>query len=330
MWRGGIALLLLLAGCRSDPAAPEAIPTALLERLQQAYRAGDRSVALVLADSVIQQAPAWPDGYVWKGALLRELGQLRAAEAVLRQALRRRSDHVEARLLLARVVQQQGRWQEALGQYHQALRWATGTLRAAAWLQLGHIYRELGQFDSAAVGFRKALARDSTLAEAWDGLRQVYELEGRLPEALAAARRAHRRAPDDPDYRLALGALLVRLGHMDEAIPWLEGVLAMRPWQAAAHYHLSRALQARGDTAAARRHLRWAEQLRQLESLLTQAEVEVARHADALGLLKLARRLLHEGYAMQTRQAIEAAYVLQPESLALQRLRQAVSELTIP
>ncbi|MDQ7039590.1 MAG: tetratricopeptide repeat protein [Rhodothermus sp.] len=307
---------------------PDANTVALLQQLQQAYRAGDRPTALMLADSVIQQAPAWPDGYVWKAVLLRELGQLRAAEAALHEALLWHPEHVEARLLLARIAQQQGQLYEALAAYRKALLQATGTLRAAAWLQLGHIYRELGQLDSAAIGFQKALARDSTLAEAWDGLRQVYELEGRLPEALTAARRAQRQAPGDPAYWLALGTLLARLGHMEEAITWLEGVLVMRPWQAAAHYHLSRALQTRGDTAAARRHRRWAEQLRQLEPLLTRAEVEVASQADALALLKLARRLLQEGYAMQTRQAIEAAYVLQPESQALQRLRQAVSGLS--
>ncbi|ACY49656.1 tetratricopeptide repeat protein [Rhodothermus marinus] len=330
MWGAGIALLLVLAlGCRPEqPApAPDAATTALLAQLQRAYRAGERATALALADSVIRRDPARPEGYVWKAAVLRELGQLRAAESALREALRLQPNHVEARLLLARVVQQQGRLQEALGQYRQALRRATGTLQAAAWLQLGHVYRELGRLDSAAFGFQEALRRDSTLAEAWDGLRQVRELEGRLSEALAAARRAQQQAPDDPDYRLALGTLLVRMGRSDEAITWLEGVLAARPWHAVAHYHLGRALLARGDTAAGRRHLSRAEQLRRLEPLLTQAEVEVARHADALALLKLARRLLQEGYAEQTRQAVEAARALQPESPTLERLLQAMNEL---
>ena len=306
---------------------PDATTTALVGQLQRAYRAGERATALALADSVVLRAPAWPDGYVWKAVVLRELGQLRAAEAALREALRLQPDHVEARLLLARVLQQQGQLREALGQYRQALHRATGTLRAAAWLQLGHAYRELGRLDSAAIGFQEALRRDSTLAEAWDGLRQVHELEGRLPEALEAARRAQQQAPDDPDYRLALGTLLVRMGDPDEAITWLEGVLAARPWHAVAHYHLGRALLARGDTAAGRRHLDRAEQLRRLEPLLTQAEVEVARHADALALLKLARRLLQEGYAEQTRQAVEAARALQPESPTLERLLRAMNEL---
>ncbi|BBM71115.1 tetratricopeptide repeat protein [Rhodothermus marinus] len=295
---------------------PDATTTALVGQLQRAYRAGERATALALADSVVLRAPAWPDGYVWKAVVLRELGQLRAAEAALREALRLQPDHVEARLLLARVLQQQGQLREALGQYRQALHRATGTLRAAAWLQLGHAYRELGRLDS-------------TLAEAWDGLRQVHELEGRLPEALAAARKAQQQAPDNPDYRLALGTLLVRMGRPDEAATWLEGVLKARPWHAVAHYHPGRALLARGDTAAGRCHLDRAEQLRRLEPLLTQAEVEVARQADALALLKLARRLLQEGYAEQTRQAVEAARALQPESPALERLLRAMNELAI-
>ncbi len=306
---------------------PDASTATLVVQLQRAYRAGERATALALADSVILRAPSWPDGYVWKAVLLRELGQLRAATVALREALRLQPEHVEARLLLARVLQQQGQLREALDQYRQALHRATGTLRAAAWLQLGHAYRELGRLDSAALGFREALRLDSTLAEAWDGLRQVHELEGRLSEALAAARKAHQRAPDDPDYRLALGTLLVRMGHPDEAVTWLAGVLTVRPWHAVAHYHLGRALLARGDTVAGRRHLDRAEQLRRLEPLLTQAEVEIARHADALALLKLARRLLQKGYATQTRQAVEAARALQPESPALERLLRTMDAL---
>ncbi len=297
--------------------------------MQRAYSAGERATALALADSVIRQAPARPEGYVWKAVVLRELGQLRMAESELREALRLQPDHVEARLLLARVVQQQGRLQEALGQYQQALRRAPETLRAAAWLQLGHVYRELGRLDSAAVSFQEALRLDSTLAAAWDGLRQVHELEGRLPEALAAAQKAQQQAPDDPDYRLALGTLLVRMGRLHEAAAWLESVLAARPWHATAHYHLGRTLLARGDTAAGHRHLVRAQQLRQLEPLLTQAEVEVSRHADALALLKLARRLLQEGYTEQTRQAIEAALAVQPQSPALVTLKQTLDALPL-
>ncbi|WP_245771906.1 tetratricopeptide repeat protein [Rhodothermus profundi] len=298
--------------------------------MQQAYQAGERAAALALADSVIQQAPRWPEGYVWKGVLLRDLGQLRAAETVLRQALQLRADHVEARLLLARVMQQQGQLHEALRQYRQALHQASGVLRAAAWVQLGHVYRELGQLDQAALSFQEALQLDSTLAEAWDGLRHVHELKGQLPEALAAARKAQQQAPYHPDYQLALGALLMRMGQPSAAARWLKNVLAARPWQPIAHYHLGRALLALGDTVAGQQHLRRADQLRRLEPLLTQAEVAVAQHADALALLKLARRLLQEGFATQTRQAVEAAHALQPRHPALEQLLQEMTRLEAP
>ncbi|CAM3214637.1 tetratricopeptide repeat protein [Rhodothermus bifroesti] len=292
----------------------------LTAQLAQAYRAGNRAQVLLLADSLCQIAPERPEGYVWKAALLRELGQLSQAEALLYEALARAPAHPEARLLLARVVEQQGHLRKAVSLYNQALRQAEGLLRAAAWLGLGHLYQALGQADSAAVAFLEALRLDSTLAEAWDGLRQLYETEGRYPEALQAARKALRWAPEKVDYQLALGMLLARTGQTAEAVAMLRAVVAARPWQLAAHYQLGRLLNALGDAAEGQYHLQQAEAIRCLAPLLTQAELEVARHAEALSLLKLARRLLAQGYAAETRQAVEAAYALQPQSSALANL----------
>jgi tetratricopeptide (TPR) repeat protein len=329
--RFGLSLTLLvwLLACRTSPSADQAAVQYLTVQLTQAYQAGDRAQALLLADSLCRIAPAVPDGYLWKAVLLRELGQLRQAETLLYEALRKAPAHVEARLLLARVVQQQGRLREALLHYAQALHHAKGMLRAAAWLQLGHLYQELGQTDSAAVSFQKALHLDSTLAEAWDGLRQLYEMAGRYTEALSAAREALRWAPEKADYQLALGTLLARMGQATEATERLQAVLAKRPWHVAAHYQLGRLRYGLGDAKASQYHLQQAETINRLASLLTQAEVEVAQHAEVLGLLKLARRLLSQGYATETRQAVEAAYALQPQSLALANLKRTLDSLTL-
>ncbi|GBD00485.1 hypothetical protein HRbin18_00194 [bacterium HR18] len=94
----------------------------LTAQLAQAYRAGNRAQVLLLADSLCQIAPESPEGYVWKAALLRELGQLSQAEALLYEALARAPAHPEARLLLARVVEQQGHLRKAVSLYRHCAR----------------------------------------------------------------------------------------------------------------------------------------------------------------------------------------------------------------
>ncbi len=317
-----------LTGCRKTVSPPPSPAIRqIVHALQEAYRRGERPRALALADSLIHLAPRDASGYLWKGILLREIGQLQSAAEMLETAHQLAPEQVEPLLLLGRILQQQGHFRQAIVYYRQATRRTTGTLLAAAWLQMGYAYHKQGIRDSAQWAFMHALRVDSTLAEAWDGLRQLREEEGELEQALTAARKAVRLAPGEVNYHLARGHLLLKTGAYAAAIEDFQYVLSQRPWHRSAHYALSRAYQALGQHEEAQRHRTLAESLQRLEPLLTQAEVSATDHPQALSLIKLARRLLAEGYATSTQDALEAARMILPDNEPLQKTLQRIEEL---
>ncbi len=318
-------------GCQSA-SSPSASPEVqrITHELQESYRNGNRPYALALSDSLIHIAPASPTGYLWKGILLREIGQLQEAAHMFELAHQRAPQQAEPLLLLGRVRQQQGRFAEALTHYRRAIQHASSTLQAAGWLQMGYTYHEQGMRDSARYAFTHALAVDSTLAEAWDGLRLLWEEEGRTRQALTAIQRAIRINPGELNYYLIRGRLLLQQGDYETAIQDFQRVLSQRPWHQEAHYALSRAYQSLGDTMQARKHRTIATSLQELQPLLTQAEVEAREHPQALALLKLARRLLQEGRARATREALEAVRTVlpgnKPVEEVINRMKQLMSD----
>jgi tetratricopeptide (TPR) repeat protein len=67
--------------------------------------------------------------------------------------------------------------------------------------------------------------------------------------------------PDHPEYHCNLGATLIDLGVVDEAIFHFREAIRLRPDFAAAHNNLANALRLLGDRASAIEHFRKAVQL---------------------------------------------------------------------
>jgi choline-sulfatase len=83
--------------------------------------------------------------------------------------------------------------------------------RAAALAREGHV-------DDAAAAYRRVLARNPRLTEAWNRLGDTLEHAGRDEDAVAAYRSAMTTAPElTSELALRLGSVLMRLGRFDEA-----------------------------------------------------------------------------------------------------------------
>jgi len=108
---------------------------------------------------------------------------------------------------------------------------ATSPVREAAWRENNVGVAELEQFRfaDAAEAFKRALARDPSLTAAKINLAIAYLYVPDIPAAKAAAAAALQAAPDaaQPNYLLALIARTE--GRAEEAIPYLEKVLASDP-----------------------------------------------------------------------------------------------------
>ena len=85
------------------------------------------------------------------------------------------------------------------------------------------VYREAfqhfarGELEEAIEGYQKAIALDSDLAIAWNGLSMALAQQGNLDEAIEAAQRLVELEPDDPLSHTNLSRLLQQKGMIPEA-----------------------------------------------------------------------------------------------------------------
>ncbi|HTO93043.1 MAG TPA: tetratricopeptide repeat protein [Bacteroidota bacterium] len=99
-----------------------------------------------------------------------------------------------------------------------------------AYLFRGSLYEEVDKNIDAALGcYRKAVAADSTYAQAIMSLGYAYSTLGNQPEAVRLMQQYIRLAPDAADPRASYADLLVRAGRYDEALDQYTRALALKP-----------------------------------------------------------------------------------------------------
>ena len=150
-------------------------------------------------------------------------------------------------------------------------------------------------YAQAVPAFRRALAANPQLIDAWEHLAESLQQLGRLDEALAAFQQAMKLSGGVSHIAVATGSLLVRMGRLDEAQRHAElarkvspagadGLLAeialARHQPAAAEQAARAAVAAEGDTVAP--HLSLAQAL-VAEGKLTEALAETDRALAELG-----------------------------------------------
>ena len=90
---------------------------------------------------------------------------------------------------------------------------------------------------------------------AWYNLGLVYKDMGETEKGIAAFQRVTEIEPSEADAYYFLGYLNTQIQKYDDAIAALQKAVALNPVHASAEFGLARALQRKGDTAAAREHL---------------------------------------------------------------------------
>lgn len=90
---------------------------------------------------------------------------------------------------------------------------------------------------------------------AWYNLGLVYKDLGETEKGITAFQRVTEIQPDEADAYYFLGYLNTQIQKYDDATAALQKAVALNPVHASAEFGLARALQRKGDTAAAREHL---------------------------------------------------------------------------
>jgi len=109
-----------------------------------------------------------------------------------------------------------------------------------AEVRIGREFQEQGRYDEAIAAYTQALARNPTPAEALNGLGVIYAGQGRLDEAIEKFRAAIANAPDAAHLRNNLGYALLLRGD-DGAAAALEEALRLEPGNEKAQQNLKQA-----------------------------------------------------------------------------------------
>src|SRR5207245_5793465 len=114
-----------------------------------------------------------------------------------RAAIALKRDFAEAEVVMGRVSEGLGQYEDALTSYRRALEINPDYVQAH--LYVGGVLRLLGRLEAAAASHRRVLALDANLAIAHNELGVVSHELGKMDDAVASYRRASQLSPD-PDF----------------------------------------------------------------------------------------------------------------------------------
>ena len=111
-----------------------------------------------------------------------------------------------------------------------------------AYNNLGNIYKDEGDIDTAADYYRQALSAYPDYALGHLNLCSVLTRQGRIPEAIEEGRTAIEIAPESYEAHTNLAIALVEQGRLAESIEEFRKVVAIQDYYPRGHFNLGRAL----------------------------------------------------------------------------------------
>jgi len=174
------------------------------------------------------QSPRAPAVYFSNLAeMCRQKGLLEEGESMGRRAVALDSSLVGGWNNLGIILQEESKYEEALTCLERVV--AMQPAYAEAHNNLGNTFKKLGQLDKAKSCYTKALELAPNYPEAHSNLSNLLKEFGELDQAVASARCAIDLNPRLADaYINAAAAEMVRLRH-EEALRWLNALLAFAP-----------------------------------------------------------------------------------------------------
>jgi protein O-mannosyl-transferase len=166
------------------------------------------------------------------------------------------TDNEMARNALGFVFFKQGKLEEAITQYQEALRINPNSAEARS--SLGSVLFKMGKVDESIIQYQSALRSRPDFAEAHLNLGSALDQEGRWDEAIVQFQEALRIKPDYAEAHLNLGATLAKIGQLDEAIVQFQDALKIKPDYTEAHLNLGTAFDQKGHADEAMAHFQEA------------------------------------------------------------------------
>jgi tetratricopeptide (TPR) repeat protein len=174
------------------------------------------------------------------GNALADQGKVQEAVQHYEQALRLKPDYTDAHHNLGNALRQVGRAQDAIGHYEEVLRIQPDD--ADAHYNLALAFRQVGQLDEAIHHDERAVQIKPDFAVAHYNLGNVLVQAGRVQDGIGHYEQALRIQPDYAEAHNNLGVALLQLRRSQEAMGHFEQAVRIKPDYAEAHYNLAIAL----------------------------------------------------------------------------------------
>jgi len=181
------------------------------------------------------------------GHTMFQQGRTEEAVAQFDQALRIHPDQAEAHYNLGVALAQQGRAQEAIAEYREALR--IDPTDIFAHNNLGNALFYQGRTKDAIAEFREAVRIDPDYENAHNNLGNALCQEGLIDDAIDQYRQALRIDPAYADALFDLANALFQQGHAGEAIADAQAALELQPANPAVQNDLAWMLAAASPTS---------------------------------------------------------------------------------
>lgn len=253
-WTAIAVLLAVTLAPTTALSSPERA-AAHYDNAQKAYQANDMDAASIHLKNALQQDGKMLAAHLLLGRVLTSLGQFKAAEAALEEALRQGVNRAEIAPLLGHVYLQLGEPRKVLDSFP-----ATGlppgqqstvlTLRGSAHAMMSNLAQ-------ATESFAEARRADPNSARPYIAEAPMLLRAGEREKARAAALKGTELAPTDGFAWYQRGAVLQTLGDLAGALSAFDKAIALTPKHVDSHVSRAMALLSSGQKAEAEKTLQY-------------------------------------------------------------------------
>ncbi|MBN2582888.1 MAG: tetratricopeptide repeat protein [Planctomycetes bacterium] len=217
---------------------------------QSLAKLGDREQARVHGERAVALKPHDFQTLVGVGRVWTNIGRNDDAVRLYREALAIEPGNLTARSGLAQALARGGQWEAAIEEFEGVL--ADEPAFQEALTNYGLVLLMRGQYDRAIDVLHRALENDPQDADALCNLgTTLSQAGGRWVEAAEAFERALKLEPRKLEAYVGLAEVAEKQGRYRTAVPHWRKVVELQPQSAVALFRLSRAQAEAGDTAAA-------------------------------------------------------------------------------
>lgn len=154
--------------------------------------------------------------YVQRAAESLEQQNEKDAESHLGEALNSNPANIEARTMMAELLWKQGKQKEATAEMEQAVK--SPEISPEQITRLAQMYFSQGNFREAQNYVSLSFRQDASLSSTWVLQGEIYEIQARNEDALAAYHQAAYYTPDDFEIQLKIANTYLKIGKPQRAL----------------------------------------------------------------------------------------------------------------